>query len=302
MATVLVRDARAADAHAIAAVWATAMPHLVRSTVRAAADLRADEDLGRTRLVGVIDGHVVGTATAREVGVEEVFLTVEVHPDYISRGVGTALLNAVAAGFPRTTRLTAVCHDDAIALAFAVRNGFLPEGEIRLSRVEPAAVDSAGPVPEGLRAVTLDALPDLELLLATHNEAADDDPSGLSRRLDLAEFRADWWDSPDNAPDLSWALLDEGSAGTVVASFSGLQVDRARRRAWSAMTATRRSYRGRGLATWVKRRTLSSAAAAGVVEAWTASDVTNEPMLAVNDALGYRPHVQHIRVSRRLPH
>jgi hypothetical protein len=68
------------------------------------------------------------------------------------------------------------------------------------------------------------------------------------------------------------------------------------------MTATRRDRRGRGLATWVKRRTLAAAAGAGITEACTANDAANAPMIAVNDALGYRPTARSIRVSRRLPH
>jgi GNAT superfamily N-acetyltransferase len=302
MATVTVRDARLGDAAEIAEVWAAATPFLVRSAARAAADLHEDAVLGRRRLVGLHGDRVVGTATAREVGEESVFLTVEVHPDFISRGLGTALLAAVAAGFPQTTELSSVCQDDPIALAFAVRNGFLPEGETRVARVDPTTVDPAGPVPKGLRAITLDALPDLEGLRSTYNEAAKDDPSGLSRPVDLTTFRAAWWNSPDNAPELSWALVEDTAEGTAVVAFSSLQVDRARGRAWSAMTATRRDRRGSGLATWVKRRTLNAAAETGITEAWTANDATNAPMIAVNDALGYRPAARSIRVSRRLPH
>ncbi len=66
------------------------------------------------------------------------------------------------------------------------------------------------------------------------------------------------------------------------------------------MTATHPDYRGRGLARWVKQRALNEVAAAGVTEALTANDATNVPMLAVNEALGYRPRARTIRVERRL--
>lgn len=295
------RDAQHDDVAGIAQVWAAAMPHLVRSAARAAADLRQDEALGRRRWVGVLDGAVVGTGTARQVDEDSVFLTVEVLPERGSRGVGTALLAAAASAFPEASVLTSVCRDDPIALAFSVRNGFLPVGENRVARIDPASVAAAGAVPDGLTATTLDRLPDLDLLLATHNAAAVDDPSGLSRTYTQDMFRADWWDSPDNAPELSWALLDPAGPSPVVASFTSVQVDRPRGRGWSAMTATHPGYRGRGLAGWVKRRSLNALAAAGVGEAWTANDATNAPMLAVNDALGYRPAGRSIRVQRRLP-
>jgi hypothetical protein len=50
----------------------------------------------------------------------------------------------------------------------------------------------------------------------------------------------------------------------------------------------------------VKQRALNEVAAAGVTEALTANDATNVPMLAVNEALGYRPRARTIRVERRL--
>jgi GNAT superfamily N-acetyltransferase len=84
-------------------------------------------------------------------------------------------------------------------------------------------------------------------------------------------------------------------------SFTSLQVDQARGRAWSAMTGTHPDHRGRGLAGWVKRRSVNALAAAGVGEAWTANDATNAPMIAVNESLGYRLAGRTIRVRRRLP-
>ena len=295
------RDAQPDDAAGIAQVWAAAMPHLVRSAARAAADLRQDEALARRRWVALLDGTVVGTGTARRVDDDSVFLTVEVLPERGSRGVGTTLLAATVTAFPGATVLTSVCRDDPIALAFSVRNGFLPDGENRVARVDPTSVGPAGPGPERLTATTLDRLPDLDVLVAAHNAAAVDDPSGLSRTYTRTTFLADWWDSPDNAPELSWALLDPAGPSPVVASFTSVQVDRPRGRAWSAMTATHPAYRGRGLAGWVKRRSLNALAAAGVGEAWAANDATNAPMIAVNDALGYRPVGRSIRVQRRFP-
>ena len=72
------------------------------------------------------------------------FLTVEVHPDHGSRGVGTALLRTRPPPSPTSTELRAVSNDDPISLAFAVRNGFLPEGEHRISCVDPRTVADAG--------------------------------------------------------------------------------------------------------------------------------------------------------------
>ena len=183
MPEVTVRDARPDDAAAIAQVWAGTLPLLVRSAARVPADMAEDAALGRRRWVGLLDGVVVATATARRTGEREVYLAVEVHPDSGSRGVGTALLREAVGAFADATDLVAVCTDDPISLAFSVRNGFLPDGEHRVSSVVPATVPPAGPAPTGYTPVTLDQLPDLDGLLATHNTAALGRPERAQPRL-----------------------------------------------------------------------------------------------------------------------
>lgn len=300
MPDVTVRDAHPDDAAAIGVVWASAFPYLVRSDARAAADIREDATLGRRRWVGLVDGEVAGTATARQVSDEEVFLTVEVSDDKGSRGVGSALMTTLLPAVAEVPLLTSISRSDPISLAFGIRHGFLPVGEHRVARIDPSTVPAAGPVPAGLDAVSLDTV-DLEALLDTHNLAGDDDPSGMTHHYTMETFLAEWWNSPDNAPELSWALVEPETGR--VAGFTSVQVDRPRRRAWSSMTATRPEHRGHGLATWLKTRSLNALAGAGVRAAWTANDSTNEAMIAVNDRLGYRPTETAVRIQRRLlPH
>ena len=294
------RDAHRGDAPAIGEIWSAAVPYLVRTAARAAADMREDKTLRRRRWVGLVDGVVAGTATAQQLGEHEAFVTVEVHPDHGSRGLGTALLTDAAAAFPDIDQRRSVSNGDPISLAFAVRNGFLPEGEHRISFVDPAAVAEAGPPPTGLRAVTLEALPDLRMLLETYNLATSDDPSGLSRRYTMYQLRSEWWDNPDNAPSLSFGLIDDDALRPVLAAFTSVQVDRERGRSWSIMTATHPTYRRRGLARWVKRRMLKALDENGVTEAWTGNDSTNAAMLAVNEQLGYVAAATSIRLARRL--
>jgi GNAT superfamily N-acetyltransferase len=300
VAEVTVRDAHRGDAPAIGEIWSAAVPYLVRTAARAAADMREDKTMRRRRWVGLVDGVVAGTATARQVGEHEVFVSVEVHPDHGSRGVGTALLSQAAATYAQVDQMRSVSNGDPISLAFAVRNGFLPEGEHRISFADPAAVPEAGPPPSGLRPVTLEALPDLRMLLETYNLSAGDDPSGLSRRYTMYQLRSEWWDSPDNAPGLSFGLIDDSAPRPVLASFTSVQVDRERSRCWSSMTCTHPAYRRRGMARWVKQRMLNELVGSGVTEAWTGNDSTNEAMIAVNEQLGYVMAATSIRLARRL--
>jgi GNAT superfamily N-acetyltransferase len=296
---VTVRDAHKGDATAISAIWFSALPFAVRTPARAAADMREDRTLRRRRWVGVIDDAVAGTATARLVAEHEVFVTVEVHPDHGSRGVGTALMVAAAQAFPDTVLLRSVCNADPISMAFAVRNGFLPEGEDGIAVLDPGTVEPVGTPPSALRAVTLEALSDLRMLLETYNLCADDDVGGPSRRFTMYQLRAQWWDSPDNAPDLSFGLVDGSAPRPVLASFTSVEVDRDRGRSWSSMTATHPAYRRRGLASWVTQRMLNALAEVGVTEAWT-RDSPHAAMTAVNEALGYRSAATSVSLARRV--
>ncbi len=296
------RDAHRSDATAIGTIWARAVPYLVRSRARAAADQRRDGALGRHRWVGLVDGEVAGIATSRPIGEQgrSIFVTVEVHPDRGSRGVGRALLEQAVTAFPRAAAMQSVGNGDPVSVSFAVRHGFVPDGERIVAVISPRSAPPAGPEPPGLRAVPLEAMRNLRMLLETHNLAVSDDPSGQTWHYTMQQLRADWWDSPDNAPELSWGLLADDPGGPVLAAFTSVQVDPAGHRSWSSMTATHPAYRGRGLAGWVKRRTLNALAQAHVAEAWSAYDSANLPMLALNEKLGYEPVTTSLRLSRRL--
>ena len=209
------RDARPEDAPAIAETWAAARPLMVRSAARAEAGLREDVAVGRRRWVADLVGRVVGTSTARRRDDGAVTISVQLHPDFGSRRVGTALLAPTLAAFPEATELTAISNDDPIALAFSVRNGFLPTGEHRIAGLDPRTVPPAGPAPSGFREVRLDEI-DPELVRDAHNASAADDPGGLSRVFDRETFRAEWREGPDHAPDarVAWrALTPPGNGG-----------------------------------------------------------------------------------------
>jgi GNAT superfamily N-acetyltransferase len=302
MPVVTVRDAHRSDAIAIGEVSAAAVPHVVETSARVAAEMDDDERLGRRRWVALLGDEVAGTATARQVterrGERDLFLSVQVRPEWGSQGVGTHLLLTAAGAFPGSSRVLAVADGGPISLSFAVRNGFLPESEQRLAMVDPRSVARVGVPGSDLRAVTLEALPDLRMLLETHNLATPDDPR--QRRLTMYQLRSEWWDRPGNAPELSWGLLAAGRTGPILAAFTSVHVDLARGRAWSRMTATHPAYRRRGLAQWVKRRTLSSLADAGVTQAWAPIPHDNAPMLAVNEALGYEEAATSVRLGRRM--
>ena len=62
------------------------------------------------------------------------------------------------------------------------------------------------------------------------------------------------------------------------------------------MTGVRRSARGRGIASVLKRAQISAAKAAGLRELRTTTAAANAPMLRVNEKLGYRRGVSWIHL------
>jgi RimJ/RimL family protein N-acetyltransferase len=72
-------------------------------------------------------------------------------------------------------------------------------------------------------------------------------------------------------------------------AFTWLRVDAERGRGVSAFTATHPEFRGRGLATRAKLRTMRWAADNGITSMATSNDDSNVAMLAVNRRLGFAP-------------
>ena len=253
------RDAHRGDAPAIGEIWSAAVPYLVRTAARAAADMREDKTLRRRRWVGLVDGVVAGTATAQQLGEHEVFVTVEVHPDHGSRGVGTALLHGCGRRLPRH-RPDAVGEQrrpDLAGVRGAQRvppRGRAPDllrgpGGRRGRR---AAAERAAPGDPGGAPRPADAARDLQPRRPATTRAG---CRGATRCTSCARSGGTTPTTPPACPS--------GSSTTtrprpVLAAFTSVQVDRERGRAWSTMTATHPTYRRLGLARWVKRRMLNA--------------------------------------------
>jgi N-acetylglutamate synthase-like GNAT family acetyltransferase len=93
------------------------------------------------------------------------------------------------------------------------------------------------------------------------------------------------------------ALYDDEVIGC-----AGLHRDTDRpERAENALTAVRRDWRGRGVASHLKRCTLQWAAAQGVSELYTWTQARNTPMLRLNEQLGYVVGKTSVSLERRLP-
>ncbi|WP_405062805.1 GNAT family N-acetyltransferase [Kribbella sp. NBC_01505] len=280
-----IRTAEPGDAAGIAAVWAAAMPQLVKTARGIEAELRNNQ--GRIVLIAVAGSEVVGYANLHLPDPADqaprVRIAVQVPPAVRRNGIGTALVarvvdRAAAAG---AARLLTVANDDS--LDFATKHGFTIGRRMSHSQADLSTAPDPLPVPDGLRLVTYDALSP-ERLHEAEVAVRDDDPSGLSSGGGYDEWLARAWNHPDLRRDLSFAVVD----GEDVQSFVSTTVDPDRRVIWSNLTGTVPSARGRGLAKIVKSHALAASRDAGMVTALTGNDAANVPMLAVNRWLGYR--------------
>lgn len=236
---------------------------------------------------------------------------VDVDPVHQGQGLGVALANAVNAEAERrrARRLWAQIRvDDARAVRFLARQGFTEQRRSWRSRLEIAR---AATLPdrsdafrrEGISFLTLAeenvadpaVLRDLyEVYEAT---TADEPRVGPFTPIAIEQFVEEELRGPYFLPDAYFLARDgdrfvavsilrraEGEADTLHQAFTG----------------TRREYRGRGIATELKRRAVEYARLHGYRVIRTGNDSLNHPMLAINRKLGFKPESERIVAEKRL--
>jgi GNAT superfamily N-acetyltransferase len=247
-------------------------------------------------LLADLDGVVVGSGMAdRSETVCSGFVAPRVLPEHRRRGIGSALLSALAVhctnlGLP-TVRASV---DDSESMRFAHRFGFV-EVDRQIEQVR-AMSDEPPPsaLPAGVEVVTLAQNPELW--------SACFETFGREVLADFAlytplQISAEQWNSAWAGEPMFLALFD----GDVI-GCAGLHRDTDRLdRAENALTAVRRRWRGRGIASHLKRCTLQWAAAKGLREIYTWTQAGNSSMLQLNEHLGYATGQVSVTVSRPLP-
>jgi mycothiol synthase len=260
------------------------------------AELRDQDSPSRLLLLATVDGTVVGSGLGdRAQSAGCAFVAPRVRLEHRRRGVGTALLRALAEHCTGLDLPEVRAHvDDEGAIGFADRFGF---GEVD-REVEQVRAIGDEPPPSALA-------PGVEVVTTAERPGlwpACFDSFGTEVLADFAlytplEVSADQWNSEWAGDPMFLAVYDHEVIGC-----AGLHLDTDRPdRAENALTAVRREWRGRGLASHLKRRTLAWAAANGLREIYTWTQAGNEPMIRLNQHLGYVTGQVSITVSRALP-
>jgi L-amino acid N-acyltransferase YncA len=261
-------------------------------------------------------GRIVGELAAWEYwdrpGAAAWGALVEVADEARGRGIGSLLYAHLMSRLSsRGIRqlLADVREDRPDGMAFAIARGFRPSGRVdRFSRLAVAEARIGGLEAveeklcrEGIRIATLAELgPDDEIFLralhAMHEAAMAEVPTSVAFETRPYE---QWLHRTlryqGNSPETIWIALD-GDCPVGVA--------RVRREAegWlnNAFSGVDRAYRGRGIGTALKVRSILWAREHGITYIHTGNDEENHPMLAINRRLGYEALPASIEVVKDL--
>ncbi len=252
------------------------------------------------RLVARLDEQPVGVASVGRIRVhrpdyERYWLTLKVVPGARRRGVGGALYAAasmIARDAGKRGFETLASERQGDGLAFLLHRGF--EVTDRDKMVELDLVGRSAPTvepPRGIELATLAARP--ELMPGVHAvavEAFADIPSS-GEPIEARPYEE--WVARDgpraSIPADAFTIAVERASGDVVGYASLELIPGSTTRAWHDMTAVRRRWRGRGVATALKRATIAWAIQHRLETLVTGNDEENGPMRAVNARLGYTP-------------
>ena len=229
------------------------------------------------------------------------YAMVRVLPEHRRQGVGTRIYEALAQHARRLGRESLwgrVREDDAASRDFVRNRGFREAGREYEVVLNTALADTSASAPDGIELVSLADRPDLERpVYDVDCEVGADVPRPEGDDFEGQPFprwREQYLEGPGAVPDAMIAAL----AGAAVVGYTGL-----RRRGASSpvaenmLTAVRRDWRRRGIATALKREQVARARAAGIEKIFTTNDETNAGMRGVNARLGYRPAPTHIVVT-----
>lgn len=271
------RDFEDDDAEAAAAVLRAAMPVEVHTAPGLRHWLRTRSPAARPRAwVAESAGAIVGWGFAQTPGPTAWFWA-GVRPDARRRGAGAALFAACRAHAAAlgATSLQSVTVGDPAGEAFLERRGFARGGAEVYQRLDLAAPPEPAP-PEGARVLRL-------------REAGASDVHGLVAAVlpDAPPFEA-WRRKVLEHPELSAEASAVVLVGDRVASVALLRVDYERGLAQAQWTATAPDLRQRGLARAAKAASARWAFEVGVRSILTSNAAEEEPVLALNRALGYR--------------
>jgi len=225
---------------------------------------------------------------------------IAVVPDARRQGVGSAVLAEIssrAREFGKDSLQGEVKESDTESRAFLEHRGFAQVGAekalvLELDGLEPPEVAP----PAGVRIVSRVEEPGRLDGMYVVAAQADEDIPGSTGVQTFDEWRPQEIDKPAKLPEFFFLAL----AGEEVVGYAGLHVSG--EECFHGLTATRRDWRRRGVASALKRAEIAAAVRSGRFKRLlTESEERNEPMRRLNEKLGFVPAPEWSVVVMRGP-
>ncbi|MGB6500304.1 MAG: GNAT family N-acetyltransferase [Thermoplasmata archaeon] len=243
------------------------------------------------------------------------WIWVAVAPGHRRRGIGAGLYAQIEAEARSRHALglwAATCESYPDGVRFLDRRGFTVRRKIWESRIDLMELDlsnvrdgSSSPRLEGLRLTTLAEegadSPEIRRSVydLTRASGADIPRLGNFHPFSFEEFVAIDIESPGAVPE-GFFLACKGKQ---VVGMSSLEKDLARLDTVKVgYTGTLPEFRGRGIATELKRRATMYAASRGYRYLVTGNDSSNERIITINRRFGFRPDVVWLQGEKVLQH
>jgi len=237
---------------------------------------------------------------------------VVVDPAHRGRGIGralAALLESEAASHQAICLWTNIRWDDPRSLEFVRRMGFVEKRRLWMSTLDlsrtdlPAATDGTVRLEsEGIRFTTLAAegpeRPEVrQRLFDLLSETARDVPRmGDFTPITFEQFVREF-DAPSFLPEGGFLA----AVGETYVAMSNFEKHLSEKDCFRVgFTGTRAAYRGRGIASELKRRAFEYARGKGARYLRTVNDSLNLPMWAINEKQGFRRTIEWIDFERQL--
>jgi mycothiol synthase len=260
-----------------------------------------EQDARSMWALAYVDGEPAGLGVGRPSSLpRSEYGAARVLPAFRRRGVGTALLQEIrrhAHERGADDVWGRIRADDTGSLEFARRYGFEEVGRecdvvLDLAKVPPASAEP----PPGITLVTFADRPDLiPTVFAVDNEVSVDVPAHRPHEpVTYERWAHQTIEGPGAFPEACFIALE----GEEVVGYTALRRYGADSpEAENQLTAVRRPWRRRGIATALKRAQIEAARAAGIERISTTNDETNVGMRGVNKRLGYEPEPERVVVS-----